>query len=114
MSDGPNPSTPKWPPPDAAGFPSTEPLGAERIQEGLAALSAWQLTPDGKAIRRTWPVPSLWTGTALASRHATIIEGYRHTATLTVTAAAVEVVLTTAAAGGVTAKDLAVALALEC
>jgi 4a-hydroxytetrahydrobiopterin dehydratase len=93
--------------------PITEKLKAERIQLLARALPRWRVAPGGREIRRTWQVPGLWAGTALAGAVAAVVERRGHTAAITVTPDAVAVDLTTPSAGGLTARDFEVATALE-
>ena len=93
--------------------PDDEPLAAEAIEPLLRGLPRWRLDAGGEAIERTWAVTGLWAAAAFGSGLASVVENLGHEATITVTASGVVVALSTTAAGGLTAKDFAVALALE-
>ncbi len=92
----------------------TEKLKAERIQLLARRLPRWRLSPGNNELRRTWSVPGLRAGTALAGALAAVVEERKHpAAAITITPSAVAVALTTPAAGGLTAHDFDVASALE-
>ncbi len=93
--------------------PITEQLKAERIQALLERLPTWELRRDGRAIRRTWSVPSLYVGSSFASALASVIDYHEGEATMTLTPGTVVVNLSTAAVDGVTERDFLVAEALE-
>jgi pterin-4a-carbinolamine dehydratase len=96
-------------------LPIREELKAERIQAALQELPGWELSAEGKAITRTFPV------TASASRALIAFAGYVTElaqyhgveASLEVRLGGVTVTLSNRAGGPVTEGELAMAQALE-
>ena len=86
-------------------------LSEQEVRRRLAALPGWELG-DG-AIRRTYQTDG-WRGSVLvANAIAFICEAADHHADLTVTWPRVGVALSTHSAGGITAKDVEVAMLIE-
>lgn len=85
-------------------------LTKEQIDEALAALPGW--TCDGKALRRTFVFPGFVEAVAFVDRLVEPAERLNHHPDISLAYNRVTVSLTTHDAGGLTAKDLALARAI--
>jgi pterin-4a-carbinolamine dehydratase len=100
-------------PAGSAPVPVTDRLKAERIQFMARDLPAWEVKGGNRELQRSWAVPTLRAGTALADALAAVVQHHRHHATITITPDSVAVALSTPAVNGLSAKDFHVAAALE-
>jgi len=79
-------------------------MKADRIQT-LDALPGWELTADGKAIRRTYTLPSFRAAIAFVAFVAEVAEARDHHPDIDVRYRKVTLTLTTHSAGELTDKD---------
>lgn len=90
-----------------------EPLSHEEITAALPELDvAWSAIP-GEGLVRVWEVKDFNEGFGLAGRLAGVITAYQSAPTLLVTHDKVQLVLSAAAAPGVTAREIALAEAID-
>lgn len=86
-------------------------LSQRQIDQALTALPGW--TCDGKALRRTFVFPDFVAAVAFVNRLVAPAEAQNHHPDITLSYNRVTLSLTTHDAGGLTAKDLALARALQ-
>jgi 4a-hydroxytetrahydrobiopterin dehydratase len=82
-------------------------LTPAQIDEALRSLPGW--TTDGKALRRTYTLPDFPAAVAFVNRLVAPSEELNHHPDITLSYNQVTLSLTTHDAGGLTAKDLALA-----
>jgi 4a-hydroxytetrahydrobiopterin dehydratase len=90
------------------------PLSAEQVKAYLASVPQWQLTADGKRIRREWRVKNFMTAIDFFNRVARIAEEENHHPDLHLTGfrqAAVEI--STHAIGGLSENDFILAAKID-
>lgn len=88
-------------------------LSAPQLQDRLAQVAEWKLTPDGKAIRRDWTFKSFKRAAALANLAAWQAESANHHPEIAFGWGHASVTFTTHSAGGVTLNDLIMAARLD-
>lgn len=84
-----------------------KPLPNDAIEERLARLPGWERT--GNAIRRTWTFPDFKGSMAFVNRVAGLAEEMDHHPDIDVRYSRVSLMLSTHDAGGLTARDFALA-----
>jgi len=89
------------------------PLSAAARADALRALPAWRLSPDGKAIVRSFVFRDFNAAFGFMARAALAAEKLDHHPDWRNVYKTVEVTLSTHEAGGVTARDIALATAME-
>ena len=90
------------------------PLSPAEVQTYLAALPAWQLTADGKRIRREWRVKDFLTGLDFFNRVGQLAEEEGHHPDLHLVGYRnVAIELWTHAAGGLTENDFILAAKID-
>lgn len=88
-------------------------LPAPDLQDRLAQLEGWQLSADGKSIRREWRFKSFKRAAQLANLVAWTAEGANHHPDITFGWGHASVTFSTHTAGGVTLNDLIMAARLN-
>lgn len=97
--------------PCEGGVPPTEPAEAKRL---LQDLPGWELTQDGKMIRRKWTAKNFLAGMAFLDKVAELAEDEGHHPDVHLTGYRnVTVELTTHAIGGLSENDFIVAAKIE-
>src|SRR4051794_7033514 len=90
------------------------PLSAEQVRDFLAAVPAWELTDDGRRIRREWRVKDFLTGLDFFARVGRLAEEESHHPDLHLTGYRnVAVELWTHALGGLSANDFILAAKID-
>ncbi len=90
------------------------PLSREQVQDLLAALPEWRLTPDGQRIRREWRVKNFVAGLDFFNRVGQLAEAEGHHPDLHLAGYRnVAIELTTHAIGGLSENDFILAAKID-
>jgi 4a-hydroxytetrahydrobiopterin dehydratase len=90
------------------------PLGAEAVREYLRAVPGWQLTADGKRLRREWRVKDFATALDFFNRVGQVAEAEDHHPDLHLSGYRnVAIELSTHAVGGLTMNDFILAAKID-
>jgi 4a-hydroxytetrahydrobiopterin dehydratase len=93
---------------------NTPPLTPSEVQDHLPAVPHWQLTDDGKMIRRKYKFPDFVTAMAFLQKVGELAEAEGHHPDLHLTGYRhVTIELTTHAIGGLSANDFIVAAKID-